>query len=167
MATTKQIVWENPDGTLEVTVPVRPQQAGESETDYLTAIATRSQPSGATRINDVESTALPDRRWRDAWRNDGGGDLEENLTAAKTTKTAEIKTACETCITTVNEDYLEAEMAGSGTAAIATRGNNLRTERDDPDLSSITTISGLTSHVPQALQDEGVTLILQGGELQF
>lgn len=76
--TTKRIVWQAPDGTILLSIPVRAAMDGEPERQYLDSIAMRAQnadPSlrDAVRLDKagVEAADLPDRRFRNCWRHDG------------------------------------------------------------------------------------------------
>lgn len=71
--TTKRILWQRPSGEVLVFTPVEPPLEGEPESAYLDRVALRAfnavpALADCTRRPNVETTALPPRRWRDAWR---------------------------------------------------------------------------------------------------
>lgn len=75
--TNPRIIWQMPDGTLRITSPVRPRAEGQTEDEWLDAIAADTQRKDpelqvATRLPNVEFADLPEREFRNAWRHRGG-----------------------------------------------------------------------------------------------
>lgn len=66
----KVIVWQNPDGSLAITVPCLPPNEGETETEWLDRIAAKSVVPGAIKLPYMDHTALP-TEYPDCWHYEG------------------------------------------------------------------------------------------------
>lgn len=86
----KCIAWEFSDGSVAITVPVEPRGQHESDETYLDRIAAKCKadgvvPQAAIRRGNIDSTTLPSRVFRGAWRWKATS-VEIDLTAAKAIK---------------------------------------------------------------------------------
>lgn len=93
---TKRIVWQSPDGSLRITVPVEPPLEGESESAYLDRIALRTLnavPSLAdcVRLPDVDASELPSRRFRSCWRPNVRRSVAVDVPLARAQLLAEVR----------------------------------------------------------------------------
>lgn len=89
-----RIIWQAPDGSIAITTPALPAREGEKETAWLDRVAARTwqgAPSlaGHAFVAVVEASAVPSRRFRNAWRWDGSA-LVLDLEAAKLLLAAEV-----------------------------------------------------------------------------
>lgn len=67
--TDKRIIWEMPDGAIQVTIPApKGRRSGEGETDWFDRVAAKAKPDGAIRLVDHDISELPTRTRRHAWR---------------------------------------------------------------------------------------------------
>lgn len=95
--TEKRIVWQNSGGSISITVPMENVRAkGESEQEWLERIAASAKeaiPSltGAQRLPDCLAPELPDRRFRDCWRNGGSGGVAVDMPLARVQRLNEIR----------------------------------------------------------------------------
>lgn len=75
---TQRILWQAPDGTLKITIPIEPPMPGEGADLYLDRIALAAQATdpglaGCVHLGPVAANALPvSRRFRNCWRLAGG-----------------------------------------------------------------------------------------------
>ena len=91
----KRIVLQKPDGSILVVTPAADVVEGETETEYLDRIAARTLaavPSfaGCVRLADVELSDIPGRRFREAWRQVGGG-IGVDLPSARSIVMADLR----------------------------------------------------------------------------
>ena len=69
-----RIIWEQPDGSVWVTVPGRPPFPDEDDSRYLAAVAAKAQLkiralANARHVSAVHKSTLPQsRRFRNCWR---------------------------------------------------------------------------------------------------
>jgi hypothetical protein len=87
--TEQRIVWQMPDGTIRVTIPVDSLLS-------LDEIAARTQAAApelrdAKRLPDCRAADLPSRRWRACWRADVAGRPGVDLPLARAQRMAEIR----------------------------------------------------------------------------
>lgn len=113
----KAILWKQPDGTVRIIHPVSEgRHPGEKEADWLARvlhIALRGEPDirAAKQACEIIDTAtLPtDRRFRDAWRHDGGKAVAVDVAAAKEVRRAELNREAEKQIEALSKELARAE----------------------------------------------------------
>ena len=89
----KRIVYEIETG-LSVVYPNMKQLEGESEDQYLSRCAAKLVPDGVNWLL-IDASVLPqDRRWRNAWKLNGGR-VEIDLEKAKKVRAAELHAEAE------------------------------------------------------------------------
>lgn len=67
--TTRRIIYDTPDGGVAVIIPAPDgRRVGESLADWLTRVAAKVVPPGATGVRVIEAADLPPRRFRRAWK---------------------------------------------------------------------------------------------------
>lgn len=90
------IIYENTDGTIRYTVPARNSRLfRENQAEWLDLVEKHERsidPSlnGAVRLPDLAVSDLPDGRFRNCWRNEGGHPQVE-LALARTQRLEEIR----------------------------------------------------------------------------
>jgi len=92
----QRIVWQAPDGSLRLTVPLEPPLPGESAAHYLDRIALAAQATDpgladCTRVATVSADALPaSRRFRIVWHCPAGT-VRVHLPSARLLLLAEVR----------------------------------------------------------------------------
>jgi Phage tail assembly chaperone protein len=122
----QRILWQMPDGTLRVTVPVNRLQP-------LDEIARRVQAAvlelrAAQRLPDCLAEDLPPSRWRTCWRADAAGRAQVDLPLARAQRLAEIRAERDARLATSDAAMLREQEQGTeqGVAALRAYRQALR-----------------------------------------
>ena len=152
--TTKRIVFTRPDGGVTVIVPI--PQPGETEAQTLARCSARAVPAG-TPFVVLDETALPSRRWRNAWRL-SGTTIMHHLPAAKAIRRGELLSERDTRLARVRHREQEAREDGQNALAtqLRTRAVTLRQieAQADTDLTALTDLAALAAYRPTAFSQE-------------
>ncbi len=161
-----RIVWQFADNSLAITTPVGQPNPGESETQWLDRLANNLRTAlpeynAATRLANVDHTAIPNRRFRTAWRFAGGA-VGVSLAAARALRVAELRDDRDKRLAL--SDALRLKYDDIGTAQqksdIAAYRQALRdvTTTIQADIAAISTVAGLVAYdAPWPATPAGVT----------
>lgn len=158
--TEKRIIFEMPDGTIRIALPIagsQAQRASTSEQDWFDREAaklmgTNPNLAGAIRLRDHHITELPHAlRWKRAWRNDGAGSVEVNMPAARAQRMGEIRTERDKRLTATDADKNRLDDIGTAAqkTALATKRQTLRDIPQNVDLETISTPGELETFEPE------------------
>ncbi len=155
----KNIIWELPDGTIAVTVPVGPIPTEMTEAEYLDEIAAAAAPAlpdGTVRRGEVETKDVPARRrWRNAWRHDGSK-VVEDLTAAKAVKAAELAAERDALVKVKVQEFVETLSAGDPTDDITDDINALKALNMGNEVAAARDLTALDAVKPAPMASIGI-----------
>lgn len=154
MSTTKRIIWEAPDGSILVTIPVEPMLDGEPEGMYLDRVALRAQNADprladCTRRPDVEAASLPPRRWRAVWRRVAGA-VGVPLARARALRRLELVDRQKALLLRLRDLIEDAEDRGQTTrlAALRAKRQQVRLVALDAALAAVADLATLDTFEP-------------------
>lgn len=152
----KVIAYSNPDGSVAVIVMTpayvkEKKAAGMSEEQILEAERARRVPKDAVSVAIVDRSSVPpERRWRTAWKLNGGK-LEVDLEKAKACRAKEICAEAEKQLKATDAEFMKALEMEQGLAEVKARRAELRAAMQ-VDLSQCKTVKELEQFKPAALE---------------
>ncbi len=119
----KVIVLQKADGSIALVYPVEPKGATETPAQHLARIEAKArlgdpELATATRINVVEQSELPSRRWRAQWRANGGN-IEANLIAVKQARLQELRNERNVLLTATDVTSIKLQENGTAVQKVA------------------------------------------------
>ena len=147
--TNKRIIHQHLDGSLSITIPARVKGNGETEQEYLDAIAAKLNLPDAIRLLEVLVSELPQsRRFRNMWRESGGA-IAVDMPLARTQRMSEIREERDgKLIEADGPTTREMEQSGTDYTAWKVYKQALRDLPAATDLSKITTPEALEAFNP-------------------
>jgi hypothetical protein len=114
----KKIVYTRPDGGVSIinpayNDPIGGQREGEPENAFIDRVASRAVPANATNVVVVDALAVPERLFRNAFRQSGANAPHVDMPLARGIKTDQIREQRDVRLAAEDIAYMRADENGN------------------------------------------------------
>ena len=125
-----------------------------TDEEYKAHVIERSIPKNAINMVEVEdSFKLPDREFRNAWKQDGKA-VDFDLVKAKNIQLSKIRAAREPKLEALDQEFMLALEKGDSTAAIVAKKQALRDITEPLKALDVKNIEDVKKAFPEALKEK-------------
>lgn len=153
----KCIIYTRPDGGLSVVLPApQAQLENESETDFIQRILNKDVPPNGINPQIVDTSILPSREFRDAWKQDGSK-VDHDMPKCRDIWKEKLRSARAPKLSALDIEYQRADESSDSQkkSEVAAKKQALRDVTADPRIESAVSPEELKQVWPDILKGIG------------